>query len=45
MSPPVSGSLDLAFLSAGDDPAISCCHDRVLSTLAVRVSEGSMSSP
>jgi hypothetical protein len=46
MSPPVSGSLDLAFLSAGEDPlaAVSCCHDCVLSTLTVRDSVGSMST-
>jgi hypothetical protein len=45
MSPSVSGSLDLAFLSAGDDPlaAVSCCHDCVLSALTVRDSAGSMS--
>jgi hypothetical protein len=38
LSAPISGSLDLAFLSAGDDPlaAMSCCHDRVLSTLTAR---------
>jgi hypothetical protein len=42
-SPPVSGSLDLAFLPA-DDPlaAVSCCHDRVLSALTVRDSVCSM---
>jgi hypothetical protein len=46
MSPPVSGSLDLAFLSAADDPlaALSCVHDCVLSTLTVRDSIGSMST-
>jgi hypothetical protein len=45
-SPPVSGSLDLAFLSAGDDPlaAMSCFHDRVLSALTVRDSVCSMSA-
>jgi hypothetical protein len=45
-SPPVSGSLDLAFLSAADDPlaALSCFHDCVLSTLTVRDSSDSMST-
>lgn len=43
-SPPVSGSLDLAFLPAAVAPLAdeSCCHDCVLSTLTVRDSEGSM---
>jgi hypothetical protein len=47
LSAPISGSLDLAFLSAGDDPlaAMSCCHDRVLSTLTVRDSVFSMPAP
>jgi hypothetical protein len=46
ISPPVSGSLDLAFLSAGSDPlaAESCVHDFVLSKLTVRDSAGSMST-
>lgn len=40
----VSGSLALALRSAGDPLAVvSCCHDRVLSTLTVRESECSMS--
>jgi len=41
---PVSASLDLAFCPATDVPlaVVRCCHDRVLSELAVRVSGGSM---
>lgn len=45
--PSVSGSLDLAFRSAIDTPppaAVSCFHDRVLSALTERDSDGSIAS-
>lgn len=43
--PPVSGSLDLAFLPTADAPfaEVRCCHDCALSELVVRDSGGSMS--
>lgn len=44
LAPPVSGSLDLAFLPAAVAPLadVSCCHACVLSVLTVRDSDSSI---